>query len=491
MKQLLLFCAFILLGNFHLSAQWYAQPLPSGIGMLLSVDFSDSLCGISGGWILTSRPEARAVYTYDGGTSWYLSTLPDSAHALVVVQMIDSKIGYSAAAYHVPGGSLSLRKKDTKNYPWFQKRKMQHLGELNAPEHRAFFLKTDNGGASWKPVGKLSDSLWYSHGMKFWDERTGVVSFSTETYDVIKRTTDGGDTWNPVVHPAGLNIIEDFNLVSDSVGFAIGSNYSSVGSIIMKTTDRGATWKTVFPAMNGFSSGLTFSDENTGYAAALVPITLDSSQIHVYKTEDGGANWRLMPSLLPEMLEVKMQFLQNSRTGFLIGAQFIQDTLSNNVETNYSRCFVTHDGAETWREVEIPAVEGDILQGMKIINNKQAYITGGNVYSRALVMYTPEAIYSGTENANPVLATSISLAYNYPNPFNPSTTIQYKLAEKLPVAMLIYDAAGNQIVSVDLGEQGAGIHQYQFDGSAHSSGVYFCRLIAGRYTSVLKMLLLK
>jgi hypothetical protein len=84
-----------------------------------------------------------------------------------------------------------------------------------------------------------------------------------------------------------------------------------------------------------------------------------------------------------------------------------------------------------------------------------------------------------------------SLYQNYPNPFNPSTTIRYVVSDKSTVLLTVFNALGQQVALLQNGEQDAGFHEVQFDGSRLSSGVYFYRMTAGGFIQTRKLLLMK
>ncbi len=65
---------------------------------------------------------------------------------------------------------------------------------------------------------------------------------------------------------------------------------------------------------------------------------------------------------------------------------------------------------------------------------------------------------------------------NYPNPFNPSTNISYKLSEKGYVTLKIYDVLGKLVTTIVDGQKEAGSYTAKFDGSRCGSGIYFVRL---------------
>ncbi len=85
---------------------------------------------------------------------------------------------------------------------------------------------------------------------------------------------------------------------------------------------------------------------------------------------------------------------------------------------------------------------------------------------------------------------------NYPNPFNPATTISYTLPQRAPIRLEVFNLLGQPVRTLALGEQAAGRHFIIWDGTDDqrrvlSSGVYFYRLESGDYSAVNKMLLLR
>ncbi len=87
--------------------------------------------------------------------------------------------------------------------------------------------------------------------------------------------------------------------------------------------------------------------------------------------------------------------------------------------------------------------------------------------------------------------TEFALERNYPNPFNPATTIQFSLAEPVPVSLVVYNLKGQQVATLVEEPLPVGVHSVQFDGSALPSGLYFYTLRAGDYTATRKMALVK
>lgn len=91
----------------------------------------------------------------------------------------------------------------------------------------------------------------------------------------------------------------------------------------------------------------------------------------------------------------------------------------------------------------------------------------------------------------PKQAGAFLMATNYPNPFNPRTTIEYTLPGQADVTLKIYDAIGNEVGVLVKENQNAGTYTVPFDGSELASGIYFYRLEAGHNVFTQKMVLMK
>lgn len=89
------------------------------------------------------------------------------------------------------------------------------------------------------------------------------------------------------------------------------------------------------------------------------------------------------------------------------------------------------------------------------------------------------------------LPRGFALNQNYPNPFNPTTTISFSLPRSSDVRIDIIDILGRTVDSRELGNQSAGDHAIEYDGSSLSSGVYFYRLVTDYAQQSKKMLLVK
>ena len=89
------------------------------------------------------------------------------------------------------------------------------------------------------------------------------------------------------------------------------------------------------------------------------------------------------------------------------------------------------------------------------------------------------------------ISLSKILMQNFPNPFNPTTTIQYRLPKALKVKLKIYNILGEEIATLVDEFQTSGIHRIKWDGANHSSGIYLYQIQAGNELQTGKMVLLE
>lgn len=91
----------------------------------------------------------------------------------------------------------------------------------------------------------------------------------------------------------------------------------------------------------------------------------------------------------------------------------------------------------------------------------------------------------------PIISTGIHLFQNFPNPFNPITTIKFYLPIADNVELKIYNLVGQEIATLTSMHYFEGEHQIQWDASNLSSGIYFYKLKTSNYTETKKLLLLR
>ena len=108
-----------------------------------------------------------------------------------------------------------------------------------------------------------------------------------------------------------------------------------------------------------------------------------------------------------------------------------------------------------------------------------------------------EVIVELTEADDPLIPTHTSLLGNYPNPFNPQTTISFSVSESSSFVTLdIYNVKGQQVRTLVNEQLTSGFYSYIWDGKNNAgrsvtSGIYFYKMQNSDYTRTRKMILLK
>ena len=86
---------------------------------------------------------------------------------------------------------------------------------------------------------------------------------------------------------------------------------------------------------------------------------------------------------------------------------------------------------------------------------------------------------------------SFELNQNYPNPFNPTTIINYSIARRTNVKIIIFDALGRKVTTLVNEEKSPGNYTLRFNAAHLASGVYFCHMRAGSFLEAKKLVLIK
>jgi len=115
----------------------------------------------------------------------------------------------------------------------------------------------------------------------------------------------------------------------------------------------------------------------------------------------------------------------------------------------------------------------------------------------AFIFFVDDVKITGPD-ANPGEVTPLvtSLKGNYPNPFNPETTISYTVKDNSPVSIDIFNVKGQKVRRLVNEVKNAGNHTVIWNGTddngrAVSSGVYYFKMNAGKFSSTKKMIMMK
>jgi len=140
-----------------------------------------------------------------------------------------------------------------------------------------------------------------------------------------------------------------------------------------------------------------------------------------------------------------------------------------------------------WTEFiyNIPASRVPVYIGIQCVSND------------AFIFCVDDVLVNGSDNDDPVVPVAATeLKNNFPNPFNPETTIAYSVKEASPVTIEIYNVKGQLVKTLVNEAKEAGNHSVVWKGTDNngrsvSSGIYYYKMIAGKYSSTKKMIMMK
>ncbi len=99
--------------------------------------------------------------------------------------------------------------------------------------------------------------------------------------------------------------------------------------------------------------------------------------------------------------------------------------------------------------------------------------------------------YSPEVEVNINVPTDFSVKQNFPNPFNPTTKIEFAIPTDNHVQIKVFNVLGMELATLLNEHRQAGTHSVEFDASNLSSGIYFYKIVSGEYSEMRKMILLR
>lgn len=137
--------------------------------------------------------------------------------------------------------------------------------------------------------------------------------------------------------------------------------------------------------------------------------------------------------------------------------------------------------------VNIPA-GGEVVMwvGISVGDNEAEMIA-----NMALAKNKYDLLTVSVEKDYTTIPNNYVLNQNFPNPFNPATTIRFAIPQSEFVSLKVYDVLGNEVANLVNEELAAGSYKVQFDASSLTSGIYFYQIITTNYSETKKMNLIK
>jgi len=170
-------------------------------------------------------------------------------------------------------------------------------------------------------------------------------------------------------------------------------------------------------------------------------------------------------------------------------------TEKSSINSDYATVKYDPDGNEKWNiTYKGPDDRNDYGNSICLDDSGYVYVTGmsgslGGGFDFATIKYTqtPNDLQPGRQT----FPGEFKLSQNYPNPYNLSTNIEFRIPKNEFVTLKIFNILGEEVAMLVSGRLVAGSHSVEFDASDLASGVLFYKLTSGDYTAVKKMLLLR
>ncbi len=321
---------------------------------------------------------------------------------------------------------------------------------------------TKDGGEHWEglTIGRAARESYYA--VQFFDEKNGVLcGKNSGGKDVIQKTEDGGVTWKTIQEDVSHKPLYDLDFFDAQHGVAVGGD-----TTIFFTTDGGATWKRAsqdYKSKVDFYS-VAFASPENGWVVGKAPRGGKAAVLH---STDGGATWKAV-DLNTSLYLYKVRF-QSSLHGWIVGKG--------------GAVFETNDGGKQWNPVDVG--NSNDLKDVAQADKAQPWIAG----SRTTLLTNPKL--TRVEEKPLSVPAQFAVVRNFPNPFNPETTIQFFVPRAGQTELVLFNARGQRIQTLVNRSLEAGWYAFHWNGQNFASGIYFCQLRAGNHIVQTKLLLLK
>lgn len=325
------------------------------------------------------------------------------------------------------------------------------------------------------------------------------------SHSLLYHTSDRGESWSTI--STDLDLEEYDRIIIDDEG-----TIYIVADDVFISTDGGSHF--TMPEADFFSMIDFFPFENGDYAAsdmgALWHFDVDSGEWleflgddvsfggteliydpatdrlitggrdRLLVSNDHGESWETLGNpILPDNPGLIVDGVGRNAEGHLhVAARWIH----NRVQVRGS--YVSEDEGITWQE-QVELADGR-LNTFRLGNDGEFYLA-----TAAGVLREGVPVSSLGEESTTVLPAAITLSPNWPNPFNPSTSIRFTLASTNRVTLTVTDMLGRQVMLAQQGVLTAGTHTVPFDGSDLASGTYIYTVQADRNAVSGKMQLVK
>jgi photosystem II stability/assembly factor-like uncharacterized protein len=319
-------------------------------------------------------------------------------------------------------------------------------------------IHTTDGGASWNI--QTSGTRYHLNSVDFVNPHRGWI---VGLFGRILFTNDGGQNWQRQYNGNSINWLNSVSFIDTLTGWIVGD-----GGKIFKTMDGGVHWFQQYSNSNLDLNAVHFVDVQTGWIVGQNSIILN--------TTDGGINWSIQQSPITNLTkgnnDLYSVFFTDICTGWAVG----RDGIILN----------TINGGLDWVQEICPTSNN--LYSVYFPNRTSGWAVGsfGTVlkYSNSLTRTNESSLISGVPG-------KIALMQNFPNPFNPLTTIDLNIPKISKVSLKIYNNLGEEVATLVSERLSRGSYSYEWNASNLASGVYLYRLETDGFIETKKMILMK
>ena len=150
------------------------------------------------------------------------------------------------------------------------------------------------------------------------------------------------------------------------------------------------------------------------------------------------------------------------------------------------RIVYTANGGDSWATQYVPTIS--TIRQIHFLTTDTGYAVTDN----GMILKTYNAGNPiGIIQLNTETPDKYSIKQNFPNPFNPSTNMQFSLPKSSFVTLKVYDNIGQEVALLINQNMSSGNYEYKFDAGTLGSGIYYYRISANGFTETKKMILIK
>lgn len=197
-------------------------------------------------------------------------------------------------------------------------------------------------------------------------------------------------------------------------------------------------------------------------------------------------------SMIGVIMAVPLPVELTSFTASLNG-EFVNLNWKTATEKNNSGFEIQRKAGNSWEKISFVQGQGTTTkENIYSFKDNISQLQSGEIYYRLKqIDFNGTYDYSSEVMVSKTGPTDFSLMQNFPNPFNPTTQINYSVPGNTHVMLKVYDSNGSEVATLINENKEAGNYTVNFKASNFASGIYYYKITAGSFTDTKKMILMK